>query len=199
MTMTRSNTWVGFGANVGGMLVAAGVESMLGMMMRADGAAQTDISSTSVRLGLGVGGSAGAVILASINSPTLDYLRRQRQSGWGMTVAVPAARFPAGPHTAELLTGVRRVLAGAAGMSQAAMAARLTRDNVGRLFDYVQMALSAAQGGAAATSSAPALLAFGVPGLGGGAEASAYVTVGYVQVGSLHGGEPVALVRGLPR
>ncbi len=61
MAITRNNTWVGFGANIGGMLFAAGVESMLGVIMRADGAARTDVSSTAIRFGLGLGSSGGAV------------------------------------------------------------------------------------------------------------------------------------------
>lgn len=201
MILARHNTWVGFGASIGGMLIAAGVESTLGVMMRADGAARTDISSTSIRVGIGLGGAGGAVLLASINSPTLDYLRGRRQDGSGMSLALPACRFTPGEAATRAARDVRALLAGITGISQASMAARLTNGSVDQLFTYVQLLFAEVTSGSSIVGNQPSFLSLGlpVPGTGGGVEASAFITAGYVQVGSAHGGEPVASSRGLRR
>ncbi len=201
MPIERGNTWVGFGASIGGMLVAGGVESTLGVMARADGAARTDISSTAIRYGIGLGGSGGAVVLASLNSPTLDYLRGRRQDGSGVALALPACRFPADGQATQVATEVCRLLSGISRISQAAMRSRLDSGAVDNLFAFIQLAFTAATSGPSAIASTPGFLSVGVPvpGFGGGVEASAYWTAGFVQIGSAHGGEPVQTVRGLRR
>jgi hypothetical protein len=175
------------------MLVAAGVESTLGVMARADGAARTDISSTAIRFGLGLGGSGGAVVLVSLNSPTLDYLRGRRQDGSGIALALPACRFPADGQATQVAREVCRLLSGLSGLSQAAMRSRLNSGAIDNLFTFVQLAFTAATSGPSTVASQPSFLSVGVPvpGFGGGVEASAYITAGYVQIGSAHGGEPV--------
>lgn len=180
------------------MLIAGGVESTLGVMARADGAARTDISSTAIRFGLGLGGSGGAVLLASINSPTLDYLRGRRQDGSGIALSLPECRFPVDGNTARAAVDVRNLLAGISGLSRSAMQARLTSGAVDRLFTYVQLAFTTATSLPSVVAAAPSFMSVGLP-VGGGVEASAYITAGFVQIGSAHGGEPVAMYRGMRR
>ena len=156
MVVTTHNTWVGFVATVGGMLNGAGLESMLGVVARADFAAHCDVNSTSVRVGLGLGGSGGTAVLVALNRPNIDYFQNAgRQDGWGMALALPSgglAITEAGRDAPQSLSGVLPAVTRA---SQATMQARLTPDNVGDLFNFVQALVSAGQVSTAAVARTP--------------------------------------------
>ena len=181
MPVNANNTWVGFGATIGGMLAIAGVESMVGLLMRADAAAHCDVNATSARLGLGLGGSGGGAILAAVNCPDLTYFRNHpRTGGFGMALALPTIRFTIPPSLARVV-GELPVMAGTA--RQMALLQR-TRQHVESLFNFVQAIMSADELRGSVGSGTPGFHIIGLPGLGGGGmEGSIFVTRGFIELG----------------
>src|SRR4051812_44669791 len=94
MAFEEDRTWVGAGAKVGGIAVI-GMETVEGVVARLDDmqSSWTEINITSLRLGLGLGGSAGAVIICAFNVTGVLYtINGLSVSDWGATLALPEVK-----------------------------------------------------------------------------------------------------------
>jgi hypothetical protein len=92
MAIRWDQTWVGLGVKAGGIAVA-GAETFEGIAFRADSTpaeSGVEVNVTSIRLGLGLGGSAGVAVFLAFNLPLLFD---QPLTDWGVTVALPGGRL----------------------------------------------------------------------------------------------------------
>lgn len=97
----KLNTWLGIGAKGGGFLGFFGAESTYGRLFSLyDTSYQADFSLTNARLGLGLGGSVGAVALLVFNCPNLWRINGDSASDWGVS-------FTMGKRWSEVATLIR--------------------------------------------------------------------------------------------
>lgn len=96
------NTWMGIGIKHGGFLGFIGGESTNGRFFSLYDpmAFQAGFSLTNARLGIGLGGSAGAVLMMAFNCPNLWRLNGEPASDWGLNITM-------GKRWSELLTALQ--------------------------------------------------------------------------------------------
>lgn len=90
MELRDDQTWIGAGVKVGGIAVF-GAESFEGVATRVDAwdTAWHEINITSIRLGLGLGGSIGISLFFAFNVNTLWEVDGTSVTDWGLNIAVP--------------------------------------------------------------------------------------------------------------
>ena len=95
------NSWIGVGVKGGGFLGFFGGESTYGKLFNLyDSSYQAGFSLTNARIGLGLGGSAGVVLLMVFNCPNLWRINGDSSSDWGIN-------FSMGNRWSEFLTAVK--------------------------------------------------------------------------------------------
>jgi hypothetical protein len=85
----KHEMWIGFGIKTGGMLAVAGSEATVGHLYKVGNTTESvRFSRVGLRLGIGLGGSVGAVVMLVFNAPNIWQLHRMRNDDWGLNLAL---------------------------------------------------------------------------------------------------------------
>jgi hypothetical protein len=91
IAMNPRLTWVGVGTKIGGTLIAAGMESITGVVWNmANPNANTAVSIESARLGPGLGGGIGGCVIFIFNCPNPFLIDGIPVDDWGFSFSIGA-------------------------------------------------------------------------------------------------------------
>lgn len=168
-------TWVGLGVKVGGSLVF-GFESTEGIMFRLDlpHTSHQEVNITNVRLGLGLGGSIGAVLIYAVNCHSLWDVDRKQLTDLGINIQIPQTKFSLGRFSTTILKGLKG--------QGANFVKRATPKFIADLRDFGSYLYNYGDLGDKLRRKEPDVIAIDVPGIGWGAELSINYTTGEFMV-----------------
>jgi hypothetical protein len=181
--MRLEQTWVGAGIKVGGIAIA-GAETFEGVATRLDDGANPwqEVNVTSIRLGLGLGGSIGVSIFLAFNVNTLWEVNGKSITDWGLNIAVPALKVNVQSVGWEL--DLAKYVEGSKFLSREFVRG-MTPEKLAKLRDLASFVYNAAtDGGDGATGGEPVLMVLDVPEVGWGAELSVFLTGGEFSAGN---------------
>lgn len=179
MAYDLATTWAGIGIKVDGMIIA-GADSFEGAAIRLDSspsASITGVNVSSIRFGLGVGGSIGTSLFLAFNTPTLTWLNGQElDRDWGIAFAVPGVKVTLGNALSQAWKVLKTLKKGSDLL-------RVSPEQIEKLRDVAAKVWAAREGGAVAASNKSTALVLDIPEAGWGAEISAYLAWGKVMTG----------------
>lgn len=177
MDLQFERTWAGAGIKVGGMAVA-GMETFEGVAIRMDSLDNPwqEVNVTSIRLGLGLGGSIGVALFFAFNVGNLFEVNGQSLTDWGLNIALP--RLKVNLQSIKLELELANYIEGTEFLSKAFIAS-LTPEKFAKLRDLVSFIFNSAIGaGEVLTSNEAKLIVLDVPALSSGVEASLFLSGG---------------------
>lgn len=183
MSLRYDQTWFAPGVKIGGMAVL-GAESFQGCATRVDGFdTWQEVNVTSLRLGLGLGGSIGISLFCAFNCPTLYSVNGKFVSDWGINIALPGVKANAKGLGTALNLATYLDQAGRAFLVKPFIRS-LSPEKISKIRDWMSLVYNSADGGAkmAVANGEPWVTVLDLP-IGTGAEVSAYFTGGEVSVG----------------
>jgi hypothetical protein len=188
------NTWFGVGGKIGGVMIGAGFESTTGYLFNLENPAfNAPFTIENVRLGPGLGGSAGACVLIILNCRSVLTLHNSDVTDWGLNVALGAkldglVKLLRGAKEFDLLWPVARQALRVVGqmrggtvqmakkVAPALKGMGLTPDDFDKIKTAVNYAWNAKN--TLDRDSKPFILALDIPGVGYGLEVSLVYTQG---------------------
>lgn len=176
MDLSMNQTWAGIGVKVDGMIIV-GADSFEGAAFRLDGwpnASITGVNVSSIRFGLGLGGSIGVSLFFAFNTPVLSWLNNQYlDRDWGVAFAVPGVKLTVGNALSQSYKALKTLKKGRD------LVTRVTPEQIQAFRDAASKIYSA--GGMPGGKSTALVL--DIPEAGWGAEMSAYLAWGQVMTG----------------
>lgn len=187
MGFQPDQTWVGLGLKYDGMAVL-GAESFEGVATRVDSATNPwrEVNVTSIRVGLGLGGSVGLAAFVGFNMALLEWGDGKALSDWGLTFAIPEARVGLDDLKAGL--AIQRFLDGTDFLRDTFIAEMRNAERIEQLRDFASWLWSTGETYGEGQSDEPTIVVIDVPGVGGGAEVSAYLSGGEFSAGPVVAG-----------
>jgi hypothetical protein len=175
--MEFGNTWVGYGTKFGGIVGLLGLETMSGEIANMMTPSHShELSVTSIRAGVGLGGGAGIVAILLFNCSSPYSLNGTRTTpDWSANLALGANWSD---HV-EALKNYKlfQALAQVSGKIRHASPENLTSIRNGMSYIYSAVGLTSMSG--------PTLVTLDIPGMGVGVELSVCYLDGEIEVGDL--------------
>ena len=178
MLLKDDQTWIGAGLKIGGILGVAGAETFEGVATRIDSWNNpwNEINISSMRLGLGLGGSIGTAVFFAFNTLTLYGMEQTRVSDWGLNVVVPELKVNI--ETLKFSLDLTKYVEGTEFLSKAFIGG-MTIEKMAHFRDLATSIYNTAE---LYTDNNAKLILLDLP-LGWGAELSAFVSEGEFSVG----------------
>lgn len=167
---SQQTTWWGLGIQKSGMMICVGADGLVGYMRRMSSQAGCYVDGISFRFGLGLGGSAQAMLLLAINAPNITALNGVKQTGVAGAIALPTNRLSTKGLSCLQRIAPRARLVGQEGLKQLTQSLE-TADAAKDLWTDIQNLNKF-------SSSKPEFLAVPIPAAGAGAELSLHYSYG---------------------
>jgi hypothetical protein len=175
--MRLEQTWAGVGVKYGGMILI-GAESFEGAAFRLDNWPRHslhEINITSIKGGLGLGGGIGMSLVFAFNVNTLWEVNGKEMGDWGIQIALPAAKIGVGKLSVQVLKGLTK----GADLLNDVSAKRL--QNLRTIASLLYSLVFDVREGV--TVKEWKVVVIDVPEAGWGAELSAYMSYGEIDIG----------------
>jgi hypothetical protein len=177
MQPREDQTWIGAGVKVGGIAVF-GAETFEGVATRLDSwnSAWQEVNITSIRLGLGLGGSVGISLFFAFNVNTLWEVDGTGVSDWGLNVTVPDLKVSI--DSLKMGLDLTKYVEGSEFLTKAFIGG-MSPESIGKLRDFASFLYNAPD---LQADSSPKIVLLDIP-VGTGAELSVFVSGGELSVG----------------
>ena len=176
--MLDHQTRLGTGVKVGGIALI-GAEAFEGVATRIDSwsSAWHEINVTSIRLGLGLGGSAGISLFFAFHTNTLWEINETYVSDWGLNIVVPELKINI--QSLKLSLDLTRYIEGTEFLSKAFIGG-MTAEKIAVFRDLASFIYNSSE--MIQEDPAPKIVLLDIP-VGAGAELSVFVSGGEFSVG----------------
>lgn len=171
MDWAKTKRWLGVGIKSGGQLLIGGVENTYAKVWNLYDGESFDLSITSSRWGLGLGGSSGAIIVIGHGFTIPHELHGKSSNDWGISIAVTEKLISRNVfHSLEFAAyGLRA--------ARALGTAKLSLETLGNLRNLSHTLFAGYE-----TTKRSGLVVLDVPVAGVGLEVSAFLTRGTMYV-----------------
>ena len=181
ISMNPRMTWVGVGTKIGGSVIAAGMESITGVVWNmANQNANTAVSIESARVGPGLGGGIGGCVIFIFNCANPFLLDGAEVNDWGISFSIGAkwsalVKMWRGVGFIETAVSIRKALKTTSHLQKFITPASAEKLKLGA--NYVWQTYDTVKG-----DSKPIIVAFDLPAGSYGVELSASLLRGHFNI-----------------